>query len=77
MGSTHSTIYMPDIERFVVPMPPLGEQDAIVQMIRASSSRLVTLVSKVRTHIDRLREHRTALISAAVTGQIDVREAAG
>ncbi len=27
--------------------------------------------------MDRLREHRTALISAAVTGQIDVREAAG
>jgi len=32
------------------------------------------LVAKVREHIDKLREHRTALISAAVTGKIDVRE---
>ena len=32
------------------------------------------LVAKVRTAIDRLQEFRTALISAAVTGKIDVRE---
>lgn len=36
---------------------------------------LDTLVNKVRDAIDRLRELRTALISAAVTGKIDVREA--
>jgi hypothetical protein len=33
------------------------------------------LVGKVRNGVDRLKEFRTALISAAVTGKIDVREA--
>jgi hypothetical protein len=36
-------------------------------------SKLDALISKVREAIDRLREYRTALISAAVTGKIDVR----
>jgi len=40
------------------------------------TARIDNLLAKVRTHIDRLREYRAALISAAVTGQIDVREAA-
>ena len=35
------------------------------------------MVAKVETAIDRLQEYRTALITAAVTGKIDVREALG
>jgi len=73
MGSTHSTIYMPDIERFAIPIPPIDEQDTIIQAIRSASSQHTSLISKVQQHIGKLGEYRTALISAAVTGKIDVR----
>ncbi len=77
MGSTHQTIYMPDVGGFSTPIPPLSEQAEIVAFVRKETARIDTLVAKVREAIDRLKELRTALISAAVTGKIDVREAAG
>jgi type I restriction enzyme S subunit len=74
MGSTHQTIYMPDVGRFSSPIPPLPEQDKIVAFIRKEASRIDELATKVHRAIDRLNELRTSLISAAVTGRIDVRE---
>ena len=74
MGSTHQTIYMPDVARFTTPIPPVEEQDEIVAFVRREKSRIDSLVGKIREHIARLQEYRTALISAAVTGRIDVRE---
>jgi len=76
MGSTHQTIYMPDVGRFSTPIPPVPEQDQIVASIRRESAKIDALVAKVLNAIDRLKELRTALISAAVTGKIDVREEA-
>ncbi len=73
MGSTHQTIYMPDVGQFVTPVPPVAEQDAIVACVRREAGRIDALVAKIREAIARLREYRTALISAAVTGKIDVR----
>jgi len=74
MGSTHQTIYMPDVGGFSTPIPPVSEQDQIVAVIRKETARIDALVAKVREAIERLKELRTALISAAVTGKIDVRE---
>lgn len=76
MGSTHQTIYMPDVEKFVTPVPPRHEQSQIVQHVDRETTRLDTLADKVRAAMDTLREYRTALISAAVFGKIDVREEA-
>jgi len=76
MGSTHQTIYMPDVGRFSTPVPPLQEQDRIVAFIRQETAAIDTLVTTIRKAIDHLNELRTALISAAVTGKIDVRESA-
>jgi len=56
-----------------VPTPPLSEQQAITAFLDRETARLDALVAKVREAIDRLKELRTALISAAVTGKIDVR----
>ena len=75
MGSTHQTIYMPDVGCFSTPVPPVPEQDRIVAFIRSEASGIDALIAKIRQAIDHLREFRTALISAAVTGKIDVREA--
>jgi len=66
----------------VFPLPPLAEQRAIADFLDLQTARLDALVAtkrvdalsgRMRDAIDRLREYRIALISAAVTGQIDVR----
>jgi hypothetical protein len=49
---------------------------AIVAFLDRETTKLDTLIDKSRRSIDLMREHRTALTSAAVTGKIDVREAA-
>jgi type I restriction enzyme S subunit len=54
-------------------VPPLAEQRAIAAFLRRETARIDCLVAKIREAIDRLNELRTALISAAVTGKIDVR----
>jgi type I restriction enzyme S subunit len=58
----------------VILLPPDSEQRAIATFLDRETARIDALVSKVREAIDRLKELRTALISAAVTGKIDVRE---
>ena len=58
-------------ERF--PVPPLPEQRPIVDFLGAELAKLDTLTTEAQRAIDLLQERRTALISAAVTGQTDVR----
>lgn len=77
MGATVRTIGMPDVKSLVMPVPPLEEQKAIVDFVRGERSRIDALIAKVREAIDHLKELRSALISAAVTGKIDVREEVG
>lgn len=56
-----------------VPLPPIADQLAIVQHISSTSTKIDTLIAKAQQAIVLQKEHRTALISAAVTGKIDVR----
>ena len=58
----------------LVAVPPLAEQNEIVDHVNTRSGVLADLAESVLAAIDRLKEFRTALISAAVTGKIDVRE---
>jgi type I restriction enzyme S subunit len=76
--AAHGTkaIRMDQWRSFVVPVPPAGEQGTIAVYIDRETSKLDTLIARVREAIALLKEFRTALISAAVTGRIDVREAA-
>lgn len=55
-------------------IPPLKEQQAIVVYLDRETARIDALVSRIREAIEKLREYSAALISAAVTGKIDVRE---
>ena len=59
-----------------LPIPPVNEQVAIVEGIIDILKRLDTLTAEAERAIALLQERRTALISAAVTGQIDVRHSA-
>lgn len=54
-------------------IPPIAEQKEIAAFIRVSTLKFDTLTTAAQRAIDLLQERRGALISAAVTGQIDVR----
>ena len=75
-GATLKTIGMPEVRTLVTPVPPLREQRAVIAWVSNQTARLDTLTTTAHHAIDLLQERRTALISAAVTGQIDVRPAA-
>lgn len=61
---------------FPVLIPPKPEQDAIVAFVDRETTRIDKLIDKTERSIELLHEHRTALITAAVTGKIDLRDAA-
>jgi type I restriction enzyme S subunit len=61
------------IYNFVIPVPPIREQDRVADFISTETAKFDTLTAEAQRAIDLLQERRTALISAAVTGQIDVR----
>ena len=57
--------------------PERNEQKTIAAFLDRETAKLDSLIANVREAIERLRELRTAIISAATTGRIDVREDAG
>ncbi len=56
-----------------IPVPPVAEQHAIAAFLGRETSRINALAARVNQAMDRLNEYRMSLISAAVTGKIDVR----
>ncbi len=56
-----------------LPIPPLDEQLAINSFIDRQLTRIEPLIEKTQLSIELLREHRSALITAAVTGKINIR----
>lgn len=72
-GSTIVTIGMPEIRGLETPLPPLEEQRAIVKYVDDECTSVDESLRLAREAIEKLTEYRSALITAAVTGQIDVR----
>lgn len=75
-GATIKTIGMEDVKKLVMAVPPLPEQQQILDLLEPELQRIDALTAKCRRAIDLLREHRASLISAVVTGKIRVTEAA-
>ncbi len=73
VGSTFKRINVADIRELIFTCAPKNEQDQIVKFLDARASHFDTLIAEAERAIDLLQERRTALISAAVTGKIDVR----
>jgi restriction endonuclease S subunit len=65
-----------EISRFPVPLPPSSEQQDIADYLDEKEATLRSLAKRVNDGIEQLHEYRSALISAAVTGKIDVRREA-
>ena len=72
-ATTIDVIYSGTLKQVIVPIPPLFEQKAIVDFLRAKGSQISEGIKRIEEQIDLLQDYRTALISAAVTGKIDVR----
>ena len=72
-GATVESIEHEYLVNSLLPVPPISEQTTIVAHLDHVTAQLDDLMSEARTAITLLQERRTALISAAVTGQIDVR----
>lgn len=75
-GALHPHLNCGVIKHMLLPVPPLAEQRSIVRHVTHTVDRIRELETKTESAIRLLAERRAALISAAVTGQIDVREAA-
>ena len=61
------------IYNFLIPLPPIEEQRAIASFVATEASKFDELASAASRAMQLLQERRSALISAAVTGKIDVR----
>jgi type I restriction enzyme S subunit len=73
VGSTIQRINVGQIQHFWVNCPPQDEQHAIATYLDHETAKIDALISRIREGIEKLKEYSTALISAAVTGKIDVR----
>ncbi len=73
-GSTFRELSKTDLENLLIPKPPLREQELISEALDKKTSEMDGVIKKTGDSIKLLKEYRTALISAAVTGKIDVRE---
>lgn len=75
-GSTKGGLTCGDLRKVRIPLPPLAEQIQIVEHLAGQCKKIDALISKAVQMIETLREFRSALITDAVTGKIDVRRAA-
>jgi type I restriction enzyme S subunit len=68
-----AAIYYKELSSLVFAFPPLGEQQKIANFLDHETAKIDTLIDKQQQLITLIQEKRSALISAAVTGKIDVR----
>lgn len=72
-GSTRARIPLSSMSTRLIALPPVSEQKSIVSFIQRLNENIDSLFSEAQSGIALLQERRSALISAAVTGKIDVR----
>lgn len=74
--ANQSSLSIDDILNFDIEIPPINIQKTIVKTITVSTEKIDNLMAKSYESIALIKEHRFSIISAAVTGKIDVRELA-
>ena len=72
-GATKGGLTIGDLRDLKVSMPDLNEQSRLVNKLEDTSAQIDALIAKAEEHIALAKERRSALITAAVTGQFDVR----
>ena len=72
LGATSPHVNVETIRNYLMVHPPFEEQLAIADFLDCHTAKIDQMIAKVEAAIERLQEYRTALITAAVTGKIDV-----
>ena len=75
-GTTITNLSLETLRKTPIPLPPAKEQSLIVDFLNCETTRINALINKIQLSINLLKERRAALVTAAVTGQIDLREVA-
>ena len=75
-GGTKQQLGLADLANLVIKLPDFGRQTALIAELESVKSESRNAVAKLSTQIELLQEHRQALVAAAVTGQLDIPEAA-
>lgn len=75
-GTVHPRIGRAEMAEIRVPVPPPAEQRVIADAIEREHRTVDETVAKLQRQMGLLEEYRSALVAAAVTGEIDVRAAA-
>jgi len=65
-------IQQPDLDNLPLPVPPLDEQRRIAGYIDEQTAQIDALIAEAEAFIELAKERRAALITAAVTGQLDI-----
>ena len=75
-GTAQFNVSTKDIGNVAISLPPVDEQQRIVQNLSSAVGDIDTATTRANREIDLLGEYRTRLIADVVTGKLDVREAA-
>ena len=73
VGVSYPAINASEIGMLPIPIPETDEQHAIADFLDRKTRKIDDLIANIETSIERLREYRSAIIDAAVTGKIDTR----
>ncbi len=71
-GTTRIRINLGNLKNLRICLPPINEQQEVAEHISKFSTKINVSINLIKSKIKLLTEYRTALISAAVTGKIDV-----
>jgi len=72
-GTTFQELSSESLRALRIPLPPIDERLSIASALDRQTARIDLIIEKTQRSIDLLRERRSALITAAVTGKIDLR----
>jgi len=72
-GSAQPKLSKDNLSCILLPLPPITEQQQIAHYLDTETQKIDDMITTVQQAIATLQEYRTALITAAVTGKIDVR----
>ena len=75
-GTAQFNVSTRDIGNVAITLPPVDEQQQIVQRLSSAAADIDTATASTNRQIALLQEYRTRLIADVVTGKLDVREAA-
>jgi len=72
-GTAIQRISVDKVGRLLIALPPIAEQNNIVNFLDYETEKIDALVRKIEKQIELLNEYKQSLITHAVTGKIDVR----